>query len=339
MSKTMNHPTASLTRAPVDDPAAWTRETLGGPDALRYRLSGAELDGFRAILAKTHSVPPQSATRDDFHHAALAGLYRHTERELMGGRGAVVISGLSQEQFTAEQFERIFWGIGTQLGTAAVQSAAGDRLGHVRVEDNPKNRGYLSSRELGFHSDAFELMGLMCVERAERGGLTRLASGLAVHNRILAERPDLLPSLYEGYYYATAEGANGVRPVTPFRIPVFSEVDGKVSCMCLKAYMSAAATRLNTVLPDDLNDALRLFLDIAEREEMKIEFLMSPGEILLCNNFVLLHARSPFENSTERERHMLRLWLRVPDGRKVVPPLLERGNEYERIHLEKIPAE
>ncbi|MFM0068826.1 TauD/TfdA family dioxygenase [Paraburkholderia aspalathi] len=335
----MNHPTAPLTRALVDDPAAWTRQTLGGLNALRYRLDQAELDAFRAILAQTQSLPPQSATREDFHHPELIGLYRHTEHALMDGHGAVVISGVTQEQFTAEQFERIFWGIGTQLGTAAVQSATGDRLGHVRVEDNPKNRGYLSSRELGFHSDAFELMGLMCVERAERGGLTRIASGLAVHNQILAERPDLLPSLYEGYYYATAEGADGARPVTPYRIPVFSEVDSKVSCMCLKAYMSAAATRLNMALPDDLNEALLLFLDIAEREEMKIEFLLSPGDILLCNNFALLHARSPFENSTERERHMLRLWLRVPDGRKVVPPLLERGKEYERVHLEQIPAE
>ncbi|MCX4165032.1 MULTISPECIES: TauD/TfdA family dioxygenase [Paraburkholderia] len=335
----MNHATPSLKQAPVDDPAAWTSRTLGGFETLRYSLAPDEIDALKAVLAQTKSQRPQSTTREDFLHPALVTLYRDVQHALMDGRGAIVISGVTQEQFTAEQFERIFWGIGTQLGTAAVQSAAGDRLGHVRVEDNPKNRGYLSSRELGFHSDAFELMGLMCVERAERGGVTRLASGLAVHNRILAERPDLLPALYEGYYYATAEGADGKRPVTPYKIPVFSQVDDKASCMCLKAYMSAAATRLNTTLPDDLNEALLLFLEIAEREEIKIEFLLNPGDILLCNNFALLHARSPFENSPEHKRHMLRLWLKVPDGRPVVAPLLERGVEYERIWLEQTTLE
>jgi hypothetical protein len=326
MNAMMNHATRSLTRAPADDPAAWTSRTLGGLDTLRYRLAPAEIDALKAILAQTQSQTPQSPTRQDFYHPALATLYRDVQHSLMDGHGAVVISGVTQEHFTAEQFERIFWGVGTQLGTAAVQSMAGDRLGHVRVEDNPKNRGYLSSRELGF-------------QRAERGGVTRLASGLAVHNQILAERPDLLPALYEGYYYATAEGVNGAHPVTPYKIPVFSEVDGKVSCMCLKAYMSAAATRLNTTLPVDLNEALLLFLEIAEREEIKIEFLLNPGEILLCNNFALLHGRSPFENSPEHKRHMLRLWLKVPAGRPVVPPLLERGLEYERIHLDKAVAE
>jgi hypothetical protein len=334
MSATMDYATSLHTPQPIDDPAAWTNATLGGLDALRYELDPDKLRAFKSILDQTRSRPPQSAIRMDFSHPALTLLYQDIQHVLMEGEGAIVISGITQEHFTPEDFERIFWGIGTQLGAAAVQSSAGDRVGHVRVENNPKNRGYLSSRELGFHSDAFELMGLMCVERAEQGGVTRLASGLAVHNQILAERPDLLPPLYEGYYYATAESADSERPLTSYKIPVFSHVDGKLSCMCLKAYMSAAAVMLNTRLPDDLNEALHLFLQIAERDEMKIEFLLTPGEILFCNNFALLHARSPFENSVERERHMLRLWLKVPNGRPVVSPLLERGIEYERMHLE-----
>lgn len=314
------------------DPSAWSGRELGGVDAIRYRLNESEIDAFESIVIRTRANAPQLATREDFDHPALNGLYAELRSRIMDGRGAVVIGGLSPARFTAEEFERIFWGIGTHLGVAAVQSTAGDRIGHVRVEDNPKNRGYLSSRELGFHSDAFELMGLMCVQQAASGGLTRLASGLAVHNAMLEERPDLLPSLYEGYYYATAEAAGAQRPVTPYKIPVFSSVGGKLSCMCLKAYMSAAAKRLDTELPPDLDEALRLFLAIAERDDIKLEFMLHSGEILLCNNFTIVHARTPFENSETLKRHMLRLWLKVPNGRPVVRPLLERGVEYERIY-------
>ncbi|KVT70093.1 hypothetical protein WK56_19365 [Burkholderia ubonensis] len=331
----MNPPNPDFAFAPVDDPSAWTRETLGGVDSLRIRLTAAELDAFDAIVTHTKDTSPQFATRAQFAHPNLEDLYARIRHVVMEGAGAAVVSGISQDRFTPEAFERIFWGIGTQLGEAGVQNSQGDRIGHVRVEDNPKDRGYLSARELKFHSDAFELMGLMCVERAEHGGLTHLTSGLAVHNAILAERPDLLPSLYEGYYYATAEGQDASRPVTPYKIPVFSRFGGKTSCMCVIGFMKAAAKRLGIDLPSDLDEALSLVLSIAERDQLKIEFLLNPGDILFCNNFTMLHARTIFENSAAHRRHMMRLWLRVPDGRPVVPELLARGAEYERIYQEK----
>jgi hypothetical protein len=323
---------------PVDDPSAWTSETLGGVDAVRIRLTTAELDALDSIVKRTQDMPPQSATKAQFAHADLEGVCERIRHIVMKGAGAAVISGISSTRFTPEAFERIFWGIGAQLGEAGVQNSRGDRIGHVRIEDNPKDRGYLSARELKFHSDAFELMGLMCVERAEHGGLTHLASGLAVHNVILAERPDLLPLLYEGYYYATAEGQDASRPVTPYKIPVFSQSGGKTSCMYIKGFMMAAAKHLGTALPADLDEALSLVLSIAERDQLKLEFLLAPGDILLCNNFTMLHARTTFENSAAHRRHMMRLWLRVPGGRPVVPELLARGAEYERIYQEKAMA-
>jgi hypothetical protein len=43
--------------------------------------------------------------------------------------------------------------------------------------------------------------------------------------------------------------------------------------------------------------------------------MLEPGDIQFCNNHLVLHSRTEYEDSPEpgRERHMLRLWLKV-DG-------------------------
>jgi hypothetical protein len=62
---------------------------------------------------------------------------------------------------------------------------------------------------------------------------------------------------------------------------------------------------------------------------------LQPGEVLIANNYVTFHARSAFEDhdEAERKRHLLRLWLTLPNGRPL-PPIFagtrEFGFTYER---------
>src|SRR6187455_2086509 len=103
---------------------------------------------------------------------------------------------------TDEQFERIYWGFGLQLGVPVSQSYRGDRLGRVTQTetgpDNPINRGYKSAGELRPHTDNnVTIAGLMCVQKAAEGGYSLLASSAAIHNAILAARPELLDVLYD----------------------------------------------------------------------------------------------------------------------------------------------
>jgi hypothetical protein len=319
----------------IDHPAAWTNQRLGGKAGITYHLNQRHLTASEELLALTRHLGPQEVTRPDFDHAVVNPLFAELRNEIMDGRGAIVIAGIEPGRFSEEDFERIYWGIGTHLGVAAVQSVSGDRLGHVRNEKvNPKNRAYLSTRELTFHSDAYELIGLMCVQKAESGGYTRIASALAIHNEILLKRSDLLEPLYRGFPYATAEATGSNAPITPYNVPVFSYLAGKVSCMKMRAYMRAAAEKMGVPLPPDLEEALTYMDAIGERDDVRLQFMLEPGEILICNNFTTLHSRTAFEDSETRQRHLLRLWLRVPNGRPVVPELLERGAAYDRLYEE-----
>jgi hypothetical protein len=319
----------------IDHPAAWTSAMLRGPRAITRHLSAEELAGFDSLLAKTGHLPPQQVTRTDVSQPALVDLLGSLRSDIMDGRGLVLLKGLEPTCYSPEDMERIYWAIGTHLGIAAIQSREGDRLGRVEQDDqDPVARGYRSSGELVMHTDSYEVVGLLCVRKAARGGESALVSSLAIHNALLQERPDLLPALYEGFHLAIPEARLGSKPVTDEKIPVFCQVGGKVSCMVATSFMREAARQLGVPLPGRLAEALDCFSAIAARDELALRFMLEPGEMVLWHNFTNLHSRTGFENDAEHKRLLLRLWLTVPGGRPFVPAFRVRGRAYDRVFEE-----
>src|SRR4029434_6089045 len=98
-----------------------------------------------------------------------------------------------------------------------------------------------SLRELHMHTDSYEVVGLMSVRKAKSGGLSGLASSLAIHNEILATRPELLAPLYKGFRIASEEARFSSKAITDDEMPVFSYVDCRLSCMYEPSHMKNAA--------------------------------------------------------------------------------------------------
>lgn len=329
-------------RTVITAPAAWTSRGIGGKPGLTQRLTDAQLAAFDTALVRTRHLKPQQATRDDFDHPEINALAAGLNETIRHGRGAVLLTGLTRATHSEEDMERIYWGIGVCLGEPAVQSMLGDRLGHVQhVKDDPVARGYRSNEELSPHTDSYRMVGLMCLQQAETGGLSRIVSSLAIHNEILATRPDLLEPLYEGYYYAVAEAQFSDKPVTDFKIPIFCCVDGMVSCNFVRDFMQRAARLRGETLPPKLAEAISYFKSVSERDDIGLQFMLQPGEMLLWHNFQMLHARDAYQDSPEHTRHLLRLWLKIENDRPIADAILERARIYERIHRERsgrVPA-
>jgi hypothetical protein len=309
----------------IEGPAAWTPGSLGGKEGLVHRLGSKHLAALDSLLVKTRRKSLGDLTREDFTHEDLADFLDQVRREVMHGKCAVIISGVDRDRYGQEDCERIFWAIGSHLGMPAVQSARADRLGYVRNEGNPRARGYRGSGELVLHTDSRAIIALMSLQNAAKGGHSHIASAATIHNVIFRERPDLLEPLYRGYPYHSTE-----IELTPCSIPVFSNVDGVVSCAFFEGHMRKAARTMGKALPADLDEAMTYFASVAAREDVRIEFMLEPGEILICNNFAVLHARTEFEDAPGQERLLLRLWLNVPIGRPMVPELLERARRFDR---------
>ena len=320
----------------VEHPSAWTPAALGNKEGLKLALSEEELAAIETLLARTLHKRPQEVTRADFDHATINRLMNRVRDVIMGGRGILIVSGVTPARFSEEQFERIYWGLGTHLGVGAVQSGNGDRLGYVR--NNPKDevkRGYRSLRELHMHTDSYEVVGLMSVRKAKSGGLSGLAPSLSIHNEILRTRPELLEPLYKGFRIASEEARFSSKAITDEAMPVFSYVDGKLSCMYEPSHMKNAAEMLGG-MPEDLAESLAYFDEIANREDMALRFLLEPGDMMLWHNYTNLHSRTSFEDDPASPRLLLRLWLSVPNGRPADPKFKMRAQTYERIYRERM---
>ena len=72
------------------------------------------------------------------------------------------------------------------------------------------------------------------------------------------------------------------------------------------------------------------FEAVTKRPELMLDFTLQPGEIYFINNYTILHARTAFDDGDaeeDRRRHLLRLWVDVPQMRSVHPHIKSGGIE------------
>lgn len=193
------------------------------------------------------------------------------------------------------------------------------------------------------HNDAADILGLLCVSQALRGGESQFASGPAAHNAILAERPDLLPILYRGFpHHRRSEQPDDQPDVTPYDVPIFSTNSrGEV---CLNFTYSSIAPALKVIgreLTAEELEALELLRVVLLRQQLELR--LDPGEAVFANNFAMCHSRSDFEDGDEpsKRRCYLRAWMEVPVEDRRLPIgriFFHMENEGGRLGYDPVPG-
>lgn len=288
----------------------------------------ATLDDVRRVAA-TKSLP--EITSEDLPLSGLGDAILGALEILRNGRGFLILRGFPVDDLTQPEIEAFYWALGLRLGRPVSQSVMGDRLGHVRdVSGRDSNaRAYRNSNELTPHTDPADFLSFLCLRPAASGGKSLFASAHTVHEEMRRTRPDLLEQLYRGYqWHRFGEQPSGFDPITPHRVPVFSERDGNLSCRIVRQYVEIAADEFPACAMDK-NDiaALDLFDDLAARPDIGYWFTLARGEAVIANNFTVLHARTAFEDSGDEtmKRHLLRLWLSADPPRSVVDEIFVYG--------------
>lgn len=311
---------------PVEGPATWWGADLAGRDDWLHHLGDrqiAELEAAAAI-ARSSDVPMAELTAEDFPLPTVAAELATISEELENGRGFVQIRGLPVDRYSEEEATLIYWGIAVHLGIPVPQNHTGDLVAHVRdvggkqgekVGTNAAGRGYNSSRTLPYHTDASDVVGLLCLQTAKSGGTSTIASAAAVHNELLHTRPDLLELLYQVWPHDSFGEEWPGEP--PFHYTsIFSDHGGKLSCRWMPAIRTVQEKYPEIgEIPAELDEALALGNDLADKFRLDIDF--QPGDIQLLNNYAIMHSRTEFEDDPrpERRRHLLRVWVTLHNGR------------------------
>lgn len=317
---------------PVGGPAAWRSHSVDWKTECLHVLSPPELDEIDRALTHLKALGDldlTDITRSSFPLTVTADLLARVKDNLRSGRGFVMLRGLPRHRYSADDMARIYFGLGAYLGRSMVQSYQGERLGHVidQTDLQEKSRGYHTGGHMGMHTDSCDVVGLMCLRRARSGGASRIASAVALHDALLATRPDVLDTLYRGFFYRRmdldAQFGSG-RVLSRQRVPVFTRqghAAASVACYFLGGYARSAAARGDATLTDDELEAITCVERLAESPDFYVDMDFAEGDIQFLNNRLVLHGRTDYEDAEEvaERRHLLRLWLAVPEW----PPLPE----------------
>jgi hypothetical protein len=187
---------------PYEHPSAWRAADMADPQRYVITLDASDVAEIDSALASATAAGRTIPEMDKagFPLVRVAAKLRDALDRLENGPGVVLFRGLPMERYRKPDAAMIFWGMGAYMGPAFAQNAQGDVLGHVRdlgaSRLDPKARGYQTREKLPFHNDSTDVVGLMCLATAKSGGLSRVASSIAIHNELVTTRPDLAAVLY-----------------------------------------------------------------------------------------------------------------------------------------------
>ena len=299
----------------------------------------AEIDEALAHAKKMGASIPYSA--DQFPLPAFRARLDELIETVLNGTGVALIRGLSRDNYSNEDCELLYWGLGVHIGCPVSQNARGHLLGHVTDEGkdlgDPNARGYQTRNRLDFHCDQLptDIIGLFCLRTAKLGGTSFIVSAPMVHNVLLDERPDLIEALYEPIHIDwRGDHPDGDQPW--YDMPMFSQARGKLTARFInRSFVESASRYGDHLTPSELQrEALDVVQEIANRPEFRLSMDFREGDIQLINNLTIMHAREAYEDFDEpdRKRHLLRMWIGLPDDvRRPLSPLLdERYSFVER---------
>jgi hypothetical protein len=315
----------------VPTPAHWSVEDLKRDQSWIYSIGSAQADHLRGTVQAAYDPGKHmfDYCKDDFDLGSAREVIAAAFEEQRTGRGVSLVKGLPREGMSEIQFELLTWAIGLHFGVARPQGKATQHISAVRDAGQDYRhgggRGYNTKASLDFHIDGSDVVALTCYNAAKRGGMSMCSSSMTLHDRMVAERPDLLDLLYQPYSYSRqGEQAPGEAPF--LRCPLYGVRDGRLFGRLNRNRVNMAQ-KLDGVAPltERQWEALDLVEAIVRRPDVMFSMWLEPGDMQLINNHVVLHSRTEFEDhdETERKRLLFRLWLATPDSAALPPEWAE----------------
>ncbi len=224
-------------QTPVSDPALWKGADLETDRRWLFELGNSDV---KALVHMARAIRPRlnqdanallALGAEDFDLGAFKRTVSQVYDMLKSGLGIALIRGLPMDQLDPLEAAIIYWGIGKHLGEATVNNPEGDMLGHItdlgKTQKDANSRGYQTRELMDYHCDQSDIVGLLCLRPAKSGGVSMVASSVAMFNTLLERHPDYAAALAEPFFWTKhGEFADGDLPY--YQSPVFNFFDGQL---------------------------------------------------------------------------------------------------------------
>ena len=320
---------------PITGKAAWIRSNLE-PDDYFMRLPADCLSELDAVLReiRTDPLPAIVHAPDQFELSACRAFMAKVKAVLDDGVRFALVDRLPVESMSKEEGKTLFWLLSSLIARPVAQKRyaylpngmIADVL-DTGAKPTPGSgvRPDQTNVDLIYHNDnAYnrvmpEYIGLLCLQVAKSGGLSRVMSFSTAHNALLERFPDRLPRLYQPLVFDRQKEHFPDESPT-FSAPVF-EYDGR----SLRARLGLHQVRNGYAMVGESMDAeTRSAIDALDQvfadTSLAFDFMMERGQMQFANNRQVGHSRTQFEDHEDHEapearRHMVRLWMR-DEGRR-----------------------
>ncbi len=163
---------------PITDASAWKSKEMQDSKEWLYHFTKEDIADIDHALVQWHKrgLTREQMQKSDFYLPNMAATLDTMAKDVESGRGFFLLRGLPLERWSSEDANLAYWGLSLYLGQPTSQNAAGDTLVSVADGGIPKTdinwRAYYGNAQLHFHSDFTDVVGLMCIRPAKRGGVS-----------------------------------------------------------------------------------------------------------------------------------------------------------------------
>ncbi|KAM5344758.1 hypothetical protein ACJ41O_010620 [Fusarium nematophilum] len=332
----------------------WDGKDIAARHDWNYHLTDEDISEIDEALRgfKALNVPLGYISQDTFKLGKLHDTLRAISKEIHLGHGFKVVRGVPVDKYTREENMIVYAGISSHIAPVRGRQdhqfdgkPADVAVAHIKdiTREVDAHRigapAYTTDKQV-FHTDSGDVIALFALGEAAEGGQSYLSSSWHVYNELARTRPDLIHTLTEPW--ASEEfGKVGkrfeLRPLLYHQPASEEQPERLIIQYARRRYTGYWGLPRSADIPpitEAQAEALDALHFLAEKHAVSLDF--RKGDIQYANNLSIFHARGGFKDSAEKQRHLVRLWLRDPEFAWKLPgPLGPRwSNVYEGVKPE-----
>jgi len=202
-----------------------------------------------------------------------------------------IVDVTSDPNIYSQNENRTFQGLGNQVFEPHTDGAFLNAL-------------YRDGKMIMRHISPPAMLILQCVTQELIGGNSLLIDGKCVYNSIKDKSPEMLEILFESIFHFVRNGSE----LFPIDSPIFKHMSNGNICVRFRTeYIISALCNRNRSYVENCIE--RMFEDFLMSPDCSRSILLSPGDMLIIDNFRMLHGRAPFSIVDGHHRHLRRLWI------------------------------
>ena len=301
---------------------AWTRDSVSATDWL-VEIPAECLKELRRALAeiRENRLPVLLRDPNDFALGACRELMGRVRSRLDDGIRFAVLDRLPLDEMSQDEATQLYWLLASLVARPVAQKLDGSMFYGVldtgaTMKPGSGIRPTVTNVDLTFHNDNSynhtppHYVTLLCLSRALKGGLSRVMSVQTVHNELLARHPEVLPRLYQPFWY-DRHREHDPDELPYFAAPIF-EYDGTLRARLALSEIYGGYQLRGEAIDERTQQAMNAVQSVFDTPELRVELDFQPGQIQFVNNRATGHARTEFVDGERphEKRHLIRLWLR-----------------------------